>query len=128
MLGHAGAIVEDRRATARRYRDASPSWRGVRHVAAPAGLEENGYLCVLECAPDAPAALAAAFAARGIATARTYPSTMDQQPPAAGRFVAASDLSRSHAFARRALNLPLYYGLPAAHQARVLAAAAELFA
>lgn len=127
MLGHAAAIVEDRRAAAARYRQAASSWRGVRHRVGPAGVGDNGYLCVVECERRGPDELVKDFASRGVATARTYPSTMDEQPPAAGRFVAESDLAHSRAFCRRVLNLPLYYGMPAEQQAHVLAVAAELF-
>ncbi len=63
-----------------------------------------------------------------IGCARTYPETMDQQQPAAGRFVTCSELSRSRAFVSRVLNLPLYYGMPAEQTKAVIAAASALFA
>ncbi|MEZ4362384.1 MAG: DegT/DnrJ/EryC1/StrS family aminotransferase [Kofleriaceae bacterium] len=126
VLAHASAILRDRRASARRYLDAAAAWPGVRAHRAPAGVTDNGYLCVLECVARPADELARAFAARGVATARTYPSTMDEQAPAAGRCVPHGPLTRSRAFARRALNLPLYYGLPRAQQDEIIATADEL--
>jgi UDP-2-acetamido-2-deoxy-ribo-hexuluronate aminotransferase len=126
MLGHAEHILQDRRRSAARYRSAAAGWRRARAFGPPSGVTDNGYLCVLECLELPGADAAVGFSSRAIATARTYPSTMDQQRPAAGRFVACSELSRSRAFVRSVLNLPLYYGLPATQQDLVLQAAVEL--
>jgi dTDP-4-amino-4,6-dideoxygalactose transaminase len=126
LLPHAPAILAERRALAARYREAARAWKGVRAHGAPAGVVENGYLNVLECAAPVAARLEEELAARGVAARRTYPETMDEQPPAAGHFVAAGELPRSRAFVRRVLNLPLYYGLPAEHERAILAAAAAL--
>jgi UDP-2-acetamido-2-deoxy-ribo-hexuluronate aminotransferase len=128
LLPHADAIVADRRAAAARYRQAAAQWRGVRCYRAPADVVDNGYLSVLACRSQHGDEAARRFTERGIATGRTYPETMDQQRPAAGRFLAGSDLSRSREFVRRVVNLPLYFGLPAEHQASVLAAAADILA
>lgn len=128
LLVHTPKLLADRRATAQRYQEAAPAWKRVRKHAAPAGIAENGYLCVVECL-EQPAELAArSFTEQQIATARTYPETMDQQQPAAGRFVTCSELSRSRAFVSRVLNLPLYYGMPAEQTKAVIAAASALFA
>lgn len=129
MLGHIDGIIAARRALAGRLHAAAASWRRARSHAPPAALRGNGYLNVLELpGDDAAEPAVAALAARGIATARTYPSTMDEQPPAAGRFVTASSLRHSRAFVRRVVNLPLFYGMTAEQEARVLAAAEEVFA
>lgn len=124
LLPHAGQLLASRRAAAAAYRAAAASWTSARAYGPPAGVDDNGYLCVLAC--DDPEAKARALLARGIHTARTYPETMDQQRPAAGRFRAVDELSVSRAFAARALNLPLFYGLTAEQQARVVAAAGEV--
>lgn len=129
MLGHMPAVLADRRARAARLRAAGSGWRRARTYAPPAGLLDNGYLNVLALDDDGAAEAAAAqLSRRGVATARTYPSTMDQQPPAAGRFVTASALRHSRAFVRRVLNLPLFYGMSAEQEVHVVACAEEVFA
>lgn len=127
LLKHTAAIVADRRATAQRYQQAAAEWKRVRCYGAPAGVVENGYLNVLECL-DHPADQASkSFTEQKISTGRTYPETMDQQKPAAGRFVTCSELTRSRAFVGKVINLPLYYGMPAEQQSAVAQAAGSLF-
>ena len=128
LLQHATAIVEDRRATAQRYQQAAAGWKRVRCYRAPAGVVENGYLNVLECLEHPADQVSKRFAEQKIDTRRTYPETMDQQKPAAGRFVTGSELTRSRAFVGKVLNLPLYYGMPAEQQTAVVEAASGLFA
>jgi len=125
VMRHAERIVQDRRRLAARYRtELAAVPLAARHHGPPAGITENGYLVVLEC--DGPAdPLAEQLKARGIATARTYPETMDQQAPARGRFVAVSELARSRALVERVLNLPLYFGMPDHQLDAVVRAARE---
>jgi len=53
-----------------------------------------------------------ALKAAGIGAARTYPETMDIQPPAkAAGTIMHGDLARSKAFCERVVNLPLFYGM-----------------
>lgn len=128
ILLHSAKIVDDRRSSAHRYHAAASTWTRIRSYGPPAGIIENGYLCVLECR-DQPADLAQRyFIEKTIHTGRTYPETMDQQKPSADKFVTCSDLARSKAFVHRVINLPLYYGLPSEQQSAVLAAAEELLA
>jgi dTDP-4-amino-4,6-dideoxygalactose transaminase len=88
-------------------------------------IAENGYLVVLEC--DQPAdGYVEQFRARGIAVARTYPETIDEQAPARGRFIAVSELARSRALVKRVLNLPLYFGMSEPDLGAVVAAACEI--
>jgi UDP-2-acetamido-2-deoxy-ribo-hexuluronate aminotransferase len=124
-LAHADRIVAERRRLAGRYRaELVGEVAAVVHGPGPR-IAENGYLVVLEC--DQPAdGYVEAFRARGIAVARTYPETIDEQAPARGRFVAVSELARSHALVRRVLNLPLYYGLSEQDLGAVIAAAREI--
>lgn len=128
LLPHAKAIVENRRALARRYHQAAAAWKKVKIHAAPGNVVENGYLNVLTCLEHTSDEAQKALTERKVATGRTYPETMDQQQPAVGRFVAVSDLARSRAFVNHVVNLPLYYGMPADKQDAVIAAAASLFA
>ncbi len=128
LLKHTGEVIADRRATALRYQEAAASWKRVRCYRAPAGVVENGYLSVLECLEHPADQASKSFTEHKIATGRTYPETMDQQRPAAGRFVTCSELTRSRAFVGKVINLPLYYGMPAAQQATVIEAAQALLA
>jgi len=124
VMQHADQIVADRRRLVAAYRAQLGGLAATLHGPGP-GITENGYLLVLAC--DAPAEpIAAAFRARGIAVARTYPETIDAQAPARGRFVAVSALARSRAHVERVLNLPLYYGLPAHDLAAIVSAAREI--
>jgi dTDP-4-amino-4,6-dideoxygalactose transaminase len=53
-----------------------------------------------------------ALKASGIGAARTYPETMDVQPPAkAAGTIAHGDLRRSKAFSDNVVNLPLFFGM-----------------
>jgi dTDP-4-amino-4,6-dideoxygalactose transaminase len=121
VVRRADHIVAERRALAARYRE---RLAGLAHHGPPAGVGENGYLTVVTC--DDPDGAAKALAARGVATARTYPSTLDEQPPARGQAVLAGDLRHARALVRRVLNLPLYYGLAPADLDRAAAAALDV--
>jgi len=124
VLQHAEAIVADRRRLVTRYRAELGDLAATLHGPG-ARITENGYLLVLACAQPAEP-YAAAFRARGITVARTYPETIDEQAPARGRFVAVSDLARSRAFVHHVLNLPLYYGMPDDALGAVVGAAREI--
>lgn len=104
VLRHAERIVGERRGLLARYRAQLAPWA----FAPPAGVTDNGYLCVL--GSERADAVIAALTAQGIGTARTYPSTIDAQPPAQ-HAIRAGDLRHSRAFVRRVVNLPLYWGL-----------------
>jgi dTDP-4-amino-4,6-dideoxygalactose transaminase len=126
MMTHADVIVAERRRLVTAYRAAfedgplAATMRG-----APSGVDENGYLVVLECVGSADD-LVPAFGRHQIGVGRTYPQTMDAQVPARGRFVAVSDLVTSRDFVRQVLNLPLYFGMNDQQLERVVAVAREL--
>jgi dTDP-4-amino-4,6-dideoxygalactose transaminase len=115
MLEHADAIVAERRTLEARYR------RELAHLAllarghaAPEGVSGNGYLSVWTLARHAHEAVAAHLARAGVAAGRVYPVTIADHAPARAA-PRISGLERSRDFARRVLDLPLYYGLaPAA--------------
>lgn len=124
VMKHAGEIVAARRRLVAHYR---AQWSGVagRLCGPPDRIAENGYLLVVECERPADAYLDA-FHQRAIGVRRIYPETIDQQPPARGRFVAVSELARSRAFVQRVLNLPLYFGMPEHAVGEVVQAAREI--
>lgn len=124
VLGHAGAIVAARRQLVAAYR---AQWSGAAgRLRGPSdGIAENGYLVVVECERPADAC-ASAFEQRGVGVRRIYPETIDQQPPARGRFAAVSELARSRGFVQRVLSLPLYFGMPEPAVAQVVQAAREI--
>jgi dTDP-4-amino-4,6-dideoxygalactose transaminase len=127
VLPLVGDLIAARRAVARRYRAAAAEWVDVAAHGPPAGVDDNGYLCVLACGAPVAEDRARELTAAGVGTARTYPETVDQQRPAAGRFVATGDFAVSRAFCRRVLNLPLYYGITEEQVTQVLEAADLVF-
>ena len=126
VVARAGEIIDARRRLVAAYRGRWSDAGIAGRLRGPSGgITDNGYLAVVEC--DRPAAgHVAAFRRRAIEVRRIYPETIDQQPPARGRFVAVSDLAHSHGFVERVLDLPLYYGLPERDLAAVVQAAAEI--
>ena len=115
VLDKTDAILASRRGAAESYRAkltaaATSSGKKIRVFGPPAGVTENGYLNVLTVEGMKGQDLVDKLKAAGIGSARTYPETMDVQPPAkdAIRF---GDLSRSKALCDRVVNLPLFYGI-----------------
>ncbi|MGE0784634.1 MAG: DegT/DnrJ/EryC1/StrS family aminotransferase [Sandaracinaceae bacterium] len=113
MLARVDSMIASRRAALERYATnlASLSEPGVTLHLPPDGVEGNGYLCVLTLEDRAPDELAAALGARGIGSARTYPSPIGAQPGAQDGFDAVTDRPRARAFCERVLNLPLFAGI-----------------
>ncbi len=112
MLDKTAAVVANRRKAAEMYREklAKVSGGKIKVWGPPAGVSENGYLNVLTVEGKKGQELVDKLKAAGIGAARTYPETMDIQPPAkpAIRF---GDLAKSKAFCDRVVNLPLFYGI-----------------
>lgn len=77
---------------------------------APAGVTSNGYLAVIESKHFTGDDLSAALRDQGIGSARTYPQTLDEQPPAKD-CLRTSDLEHSKRFSRMVINLPLFAGI-----------------
>jgi dTDP-4-amino-4,6-dideoxygalactose transaminase len=126
VMAHAREIIDARRRLVAAYRARWPEAGVAGRLRGPADrIAENGYLIVVEC--DRPVAgYVESFRRRAIEVRRVYPETLDQQPPARGRFVAVSELARSRAFVERVLSLPLYFGMPEDDVAAVLHAAREI--
>jgi len=116
VLDELPSILESRRATASWYRerlssDAATKTR-VRVFGPPPGIVENGYLNVLTVDGKRGQEVVDALKLKGIGAARTYPETMDVQPPAkAAGAIVHGELRRSRAFCEQVVNLPLFYGM-----------------
>jgi dTDP-4-amino-4,6-dideoxygalactose transaminase len=112
VLDEAPPILAARRATAAFYRERLKENRAIRVYGPPRGVVENGYLNVLTVEGRSGASIASALEAAGIGCARTYPETLDAQPPAkrAGA-IAHGDLRWSRAFSASVVNLPLFFGI-----------------
>lgn len=130
VLDEVPAILASRRANAACYRDrlgADATFAKVRVYGPPAGVTENGYLNVLTVQGMHGQAVVDALEAKGIGAARTYPATMDAQPPArAAGAIAHGDLRRSRQLCDSVVNLPLFYGMRDDERDAVLAALASI--
>lgn len=77
---------------------------------APQGVEGNGYLTVITCKQHVADKVVQAMNAKGVSCGRTYPQTLDMQPPAA-HTMKTSDLKHSRLFSQSVINLPLFAGI-----------------
>ena len=112
MLDELPAVLSSRRASAAFYRERLAEDARIRVYGPPPGVVENGYLNVLTVEGHAGDDVVAALARAGIRAARTYPGTMDEQPPA--RRVGAllhGALRHSRRLCREVVNLPLFHGM-----------------
>jgi UDP-2-acetamido-2-deoxy-ribo-hexuluronate aminotransferase len=103
-------ILESRRGAAKFYRERLSSTAGVKVFGPSAGIKENGYLSVLTSERHDGAFLTDALKKAGIGSARTYPETLDSQPPAKSA-IRFGSLAHSKRFCERVVNLPLFYGI-----------------
>jgi dTDP-4-amino-4,6-dideoxygalactose transaminase len=111
VLAMADTIVTQRRAAAERYRARlSNKSSKLKLHGPPAGISENGYLAVFTLEGADAEAVSAALKAKSIGCGRTYPETMDQQPPATGA-IRHGELRVSQAFCKSVINLPLFFGI-----------------
>jgi dTDP-4-amino-4,6-dideoxygalactose transaminase len=116
VLDELPVILEARRKSAAWYRERFTSdaaaKKQVRVFGPPAGVVENGYLNVITVEGKRGQEIVDALKASGIGAARTYPETMDVQPPAkAAGTILHGDLRRSKAFSDNVVNLPLFFGM-----------------
>jgi dTDP-4-amino-4,6-dideoxygalactose transaminase len=112
LLDEVPAILESRRAAAQYYREKLGKDARIRVYGPPAGVKENGYLNVMTVDGKKGADLVAALKAAGIGAARTYPETMDVQPPVkATGAIAFGDHAVSKRFCESVVNLPLFFGI-----------------
>ena len=127
VLDELPSILASRRETAAWYRErlasGSETRKKVRVYGPPPGIVENGYLNVITVAGRKAQEIVDALKAKGVGAARTYPETMDIQPPAkeAGA-IAFGDLKHSKSFCDNVVNLPLFYGMREDEREAALAA------
>ncbi len=112
VMDEVPAIMESRRKGAAFYRARLADQKKIRVYGPPDGVVENGYLNVLTVEGKKGQEVVDALKKAGIGAARTYPETMDAQPPAkdAGTIV-HGDMKVSRAMCERVVNLPLFYGI-----------------
>ncbi|HSO38826.1 MAG TPA: DegT/DnrJ/EryC1/StrS family aminotransferase [Labilithrix sp.] len=112
VLDELPVILESRRESAAWYRQRLAGDKRIRVFGPPPGVVENGYLNAITVEGKRGQQIVDALKAAGIGAARTYPETMDIQPPAkAAGTIAHGDLARSKAFCEKVVNLPLFYGM-----------------
>ncbi len=111
MVARSEEIVADRRRAAEWYRKRLAGTPHLRIYGPPAGHSENGYLAVFTVDDSVDVnAVTDKLKARGIGFGRTYPETMDSQPPAVDA-IKFGNLENSKRFCKSALNLPLFFGI-----------------
>ena len=111
MLDHIDEFIASRRKAETFYQEFFADHNDkLRVYKAPVGVEGNGYLIVLQSRHKTGDELAHGLKDLGIGSARTYPQTLDQQPPARNA-LRSSDLRHSRDFARFVINLPLFAGI-----------------
>ena len=110
VLDEVPAILESRRNAAAFYRKRLVHPR-LRMYGPPAGVVENGYLSVITVSGKTGPELVDALKKAGIGAARTYPETMDVQPPAKGVAITHGELRVSKRFCEQVVNLPLFFGI-----------------
>ncbi|CAN5917340.1 DegT/DnrJ/EryC1/StrS family aminotransferase [soil metagenome] len=112
VLDELPVILESRRESAAWYRQRLAGDERIRVFGPPPGVVENGYLNAITVEGKRGQEIVDALKAAGIGAARTYPETMDIQPPAkAAGTITHGDLARSRAFCEKVVNLPLFYGM-----------------
>jgi UDP-2-acetamido-2-deoxy-ribo-hexuluronate aminotransferase len=112
VLEELPAILTSRRSAATFYRERLGTDARIRVYGPPKGVLENGYLNVLTVEGKRGADLVNALKTSGIGAARTYPETMDVQPPAAkAGALTHGDLKVSKHFCESVVNLPLFFGI-----------------
>jgi UDP-2-acetamido-2-deoxy-ribo-hexuluronate aminotransferase len=112
VLDELPAILASRREAAAFYRKRLEGARGVKVYGPPAGVTENGYLSVITVEGKKGVELVDALKKAGVGAARTYPETMDVQPPArAAGAIVHGELSVSKRFCESVVNLPLFFGI-----------------
>ncbi len=102
-------ILASRRKAAEYYRQCLLGHSRIHVFGPPSGVLENGYLNAFTVDGKSGQEVADGLKARGIGSARTYPETMDAQPPTKGEAIPFGALSVSKAVCASIVNLPLFY-------------------
>jgi dTDP-4-amino-4,6-dideoxygalactose transaminase len=116
VLDHLPEILASRRETAAFYRRRLGPDARFKVFGPPKGVTENGYLSVITSARKG-ADVVAALKEAGVSATRTYPETMDVQPPAPKvGALRHGDLRVSKRFCDAVVNLPLFFGITEAER------------
>ncbi len=107
MVAKKDEILSTRRQAEAYYIDQFEKAAGYKIYKAPQGVSSNGYLNVMTADGFSGNDVVGALSKKGVGAARTYPQTLDDQPPAK-RALRASDLSRSKDFCNKVFNLPIF--------------------
>lgn len=111
MLGHMDEFLASRRQAEKFYLEFFTPHKNLVSVhQAPKGVESNGYLSVLVSRTKSGDELVELMKAKGVGCARTYPQTLDIQPPAR-QALKISSMDRSHQLSTHVINLPLFAGI-----------------
>ena len=110
MLDHIDEFVASRLKGEQFYAEFFAKHPALNVFQAPEGLEGNGYLSVMTSKQKTGDEIVHGLKDLGIGSARTYPQTLDQQPPAKNA-LRSSDLHHSHQFSKYVINLPLFAGI-----------------
>ena len=111
VLDEMTGVLEERRAAEAFYQKFFSDYPDLCRVyQAPAGVTSNGYLNVLRVYGKSGDELVSGLVKEGIGAARTYPQTLDMQPPAK-KALKSSDLRHSIEFSKNVINLPLFSGI-----------------
>ena len=107
MLGKKDEILETRRLAEGFYWESFVNNPHCRVYMAPEGVKTNGYLNVITAHSLTGDEVVKSLMKKGVGAARTYPQTLDEQPPAK-RALRASGLKRSQHISKQVVNLPLF--------------------
>lgn len=111
MMEHMDEFLASRRAGEKFYQEFFAAHQDLVTVhQAPKGVESNGYLSVLVARHKTGDELVELMKVKGVGCARTYPQTLDVQPPAQNA-LKVSAMDRSHRLSRHVINLPLFAGI-----------------
>ncbi len=111
MLEQIDGFLASRLAAERFYQKAlAGNDKLMRVYAAPKNTTSNGYLSVITCQHKKADEVVAAMTEKGVSCGRTYPQTLDMQPPAHDA-LRISDLTRSRRLSESVVNLPLFAGI-----------------
>lgn len=111
VLPHFEKFLESRKRALEIYSEEfSPYKEQIKLFKPPKGQTGNHYLSVLTCADIKGDKIVEHLTRHNIGSARTYPQTISQQPPAKNAFQ-VSDLKNSTDLTNQVINLPVFAGI-----------------
>jgi UDP-2-acetamido-2-deoxy-ribo-hexuluronate aminotransferase len=110
MLRRVDDFIASRKTAMNYYSERFGNTKDLIYYKEPARFSGNGYLNVFYSKKAYGDELVAFMQKNNVGAARTYPQTMDEQPPAKN-CPRVSDLKKSKEFSRRVVNLPQFAGI-----------------